>query len=314
MSHDTHVIDNVNKDLVGKSLQYYLDLAGDWVDPYGLPQVHNHDGFNVVRDDLIEIGSKGRFADLYVSRTKADHFVYVAPRVGYAGISLARVCAQYGRRLTLFAPASKQISEHQALALSYGAEMRFVRIASMPVLNKYAAEYAAETGAQFIPLGLKDPLVTAAIVKTCRNLAEKHGEPQEVWSAISTGVLSRGLQIGWPNAKFHAVAVARNLKAGELGRASVTSYPKPFQYECKTIPPFPSIKTYDAKAWETMQRFGSPGAWFWNVASELSNPLVPDIQRSILSQRDWNDLSDVSQSKQAIQWGVKQVQEPQHLQ
>ena len=44
MSHDNHVIDGVNKDLVGKSLQYYIDLIGDYESPYPVPVITEHEG------------------------------------------------------------------------------------------------------------------------------------------------------------------------------------------------------------------------------------------------------------------------------
>lgn len=301
MAHDNHVTDGINKDLTAYTREDYLAMADGWTDPFGVPTVERFDRFQVVRDDLIEVGSKGRFADLFVQRQTADHFVYVAPRVGYAGISLARICKKYGKRLTLFAPASKEISEHQALALELGAEMRFVRVAAMPVLNSYAAKFAEKVGAMFIPLGLKHPLVTAAVVKTCDQITQKYGEPMEVWSAISTGVLSRGLQIGWPNADFVAVAVARNLKSGELGRARVYSWPKPFAEPCTTVPPFPSIRTYDAKAWDVMQGHAKLDALFWNVAGEIVGQHFEKLRTSVPSARDWKDMSDLSPDKPAIQ-------------
>jgi len=302
MSHDTHIIDGINKDLQGTTREDYLLLAEGWVDPFGEPTIQKCNGFNVVRDDLIEVGSKGRFADLFVQKQSADHFVYVAPRVGYAGISLARICRKYGKKLTLFAPASKEISEHQALALELGAQLRFVRIAAMPVLNGYAKQFAVETGGMFIPLGLKHPLVTAAIVSVCDRITKTHGEPKEVWSALSTGVLSRGLQIGWPNAKFFGVAVARNMKAGESGRATVLSHPKAFTDPSDIEPTFPCIRSYDAKAWEFMHTHGaSEGAWFWNVAGEIKGTHTAELIRLTKSARDWTDKSDLSPLKPAAQ-------------
>jgi hypothetical protein len=299
MSHDTHVLDGINKDLQGKTREDYLALAEGWVDPFGEPTIQKSNGFSVVRDDLIEVGSKGRFADLFVQRQTVDHFVYVAPRVGYAGISLARICKKYGKKLTLFAPASKEISDHQALALELWAQLRFVRVAAMPVLNNYAKAYAEKVGAMFIPLGLKDPLVTAAVVNVCDRITKVHGEPKEVWSAMSTGVLSRGLQIGWPNAKFFGVAVARNMKAGEAGRATVLSHPKSFHDPSDVEPPFPCIRSYDAKAWELMQTQGTEGAWFWNVAGEIKGTTTEELKLVTKSARDWHDMSDLSPEKHA---------------
>jgi len=135
--------------------------------------------------------------------------------------------------------------------------------------------------------------VTAAAVKVAYNIAEKHGEPAEVWSAISTGVLSRALQIAWPNAQFNAVAVARNIKDGEAGRAKIWSHPKEFSQDVdrEYQPPFPSAMNYDAKAWEFMKKHGSPGAWFWNVGGNPM-PQDPELKFSINAQREWGEILD----------------------
>ena len=50
MPHNNHVIDGVNADLVGKDLNYYLDLIGDYVSPYPDPVVKTHEGVRVVRE------------------------------------------------------------------------------------------------------------------------------------------------------------------------------------------------------------------------------------------------------------------------
>ena len=141
------------------------------------------------------------------------------------------------------------------------------------------------------PLGLKHELVTAAAVKVAHTIAETHGYPDEVWSAISTGVLQRSLQIAWPDAKFHGVAVARNIKKGERGIAEVWSHPKAFTQDVdpKYNPPFPSAMNYDAKAWEFMKKNGTPGAWFWNVGGD---PKPKDINTKSLtkSERAWGEI------------------------
>jgi hypothetical protein len=131
-------------------------------------------------------------------------------------------------------------------------------------------------------------LVTAAAVKVAHDLAEKHGYPEEVWSAISTGVLQRSLQIAWPDAKFNAVAVARNIKKGERGSATIWSHPKAFTQDVdpQYNPPFPSAMNYDAKAWEFMTKHGSPGAWFWNVGGD-PKPEKADTKLLTKSYRDW---------------------------
>ena len=292
MSHNKHITDGINKDLTEYTRDWYLEQTANWVDPYGLPWVQEHEGFNIVRDDTI-VGSKCRFADHMMSTVKEDTIVYVQPRKGLAGVSILEAAKRYGKKVVLFMPASKEISDHQACCIERGAIPKFRRIAAMPNLNKMAKEYAEEVGGFFVPLGLYHPLVVAGVVRVADNIAQTYGEPKEVWCAISTGVLSRGLQIGWPNAKFYSIAVARNLKAGELGRSYVISDPLPFLRNEKKdwLPPFPSVYNYDAKVWKYMKHKGSKGAWMWNVGME---PELKDdtIYNTVDSKREWGELRD----------------------
>ncbi len=300
--HTNHVIDGINKDVgifgYERAKIYYLSLAKDWEDPYGLPVVETHDGVRVVRDDLI-VGTKARAADFLLSQTHQDTIVYVQPRVGLAGVSLIDAAKRRGKKVVLFMPASKRISYHQACTIERGAEPHFHKIAAMPVLNKYAKDWADAHNAAFIPLGLKHELTTAALVK----VASAIPEPGTVYCAISTGVLSRSLQIAWPEARFVSVAVARGLKAGELGRSEIRSHPYEFQKEEDEdkLPPFPTVRTYDAKVWRYIQaeRFppqAMPTAEYrkdmdflmWNVGTDpvLQDPTIFD---RVKSQRAWGE-------------------------
>jgi hypothetical protein len=308
MSHNNHIIDGVNKDLVGKSKQYYLDLAGDWTDPYGDPVVKKYDGVNVVRDDLI-VGSKVRGGDCLVSKIppEQDTIVYVQPRFGLAGVSILDVAKRHNKKVVLFMPASKRISHHQACCIEQGAEPKFARIAAMPNLNRIAKAWADERpNCFFVPLGLKHELVMAGFVKTM----SKMSEPDEVWSVISTGVLSRSMQIAWPNAEFHAVAVARNMKAGELGKAQVISAPEQFTQAVKgnDIPPFPTVLTYDAKAWRYVPKNTNRNILMWNVGTE---PKLTDetIYDQTHSKREWGDNRDLSCDRETASMAFVRVGE-----
>ena len=124
-------------------------------------------------------------------------------------------------------------------------------------------------------------------------------EPEEVWTVVSTAVLTRALQIAWPNATFHGVAVARNMKAGELGRADVISAPEPFTKAIKPEeePPFPSVNTYDGKAWRYIPKNTGRDILFWNVGTE---PVLNDetIYDTTNSAREWGDLRDYNNNEQ----------------
>ncbi len=291
MAHNNHIIDGINKDLILRSRPEWLSMTENWEDPYGLPKVEVHEGIRVVRDDYM-VGSKCRFADLLMKNTKEDTVVYVQPRFGLAGVSILEAADRYNKKVVLFMPSSKKISHHQAVCIERGARPIFHRIAAMPVLNKYAKEWAFENGAAFVPLGLKHELVTACAVRVVENLRREHGMPGHVWFAISTGVLGRALQIGWNTAQHHAVAVARNLKSGELGSASVISDPKSFtSKESKSeLPPFPTVSNYDGKVWKYIPKGKfSENHWMWNVGKEpvLVDNSLPD---RVDSYRDWGEI------------------------
>ena len=293
MAHNNHIIDNSNKDVEVLRLngvtnrhearEYYLNLAGDWEDPNPKPIIKVHDGVRVVRDDLI-VGSKVRGGDLLVSRIKEETLVYVQPRTGLAGVSILDVAKRHGKKVKLFMPSSKRISHHQACCIERGADYEFHRIAAMPNLNAIAKRWADQrTDACFVPLGLKHELVTAGFVK----VASQIPEPEEVWTVISTGVLHRALQIAWPNAKFHCVAVSRNMKQGEIGHENIISHPLPFTTPIKEdLPPFPTVNTYDGKAWKYIPKNTGKDILFWNVGTE---PKLKDetIYDRINSYRKW---------------------------
>ena len=293
LAHNNHVLDGINKDVgplysLEEAKDYFLKLAEGWEDPYGEPKITTHDGIRVVRDDYL-VGSKVRGGDCLISSLpeSIDTIVYVQPRTGLAGVSILDVAKRHNKDVMLFMPSSKRISHHQACCIERGAKVEFHRIAAMPNLNLIAQKWASErSNAFFVPLGLKHEKVTAGIVKTASQIEE----PEEVYVATSTGVLTRALQIAWPNAKFTSVCVSRNMKAGELGRATPISHPYAFtKEEDKDLwPPFPTIGTYDAKVWRFINKEEAKhkDILFWNVGTE---PELKDetIYDRINSYRDW---------------------------
>lgn len=300
MAHNKHVIDYTNKDVSNLLMEgvydrhdakeYYLNLAKDWTDPNPAPVVKVHEGVRVLRDDLL-VGSKVRGGDCLISSLpeSIDTLVYCQPRFGLAGVSILDVAKRHNKKVMLWMPSSKRISPHQAACIERGAEYDFLRIAAMPNLNAHAKKWADERdNAYFIPLGLKHEMVTAGFVK----IASQIPEPQDVWTVLSTGVLHRSLQIAWPNATFHGVAVARNMKAGEVGHDRIISHPLAFTQGLKEkdMPPFPCIAEYDAKGWAPAVQFKKDNpdrdVLFWNVGNEVA-PEDETIYDNINSYRDW---------------------------
>jgi len=283
-----------NKD--NKTIQQYLDICGDFKSEFPEFQLSHENGFTIIDESkACPVGFKARAGELLVQRAKQQGYkslVYVQPRRGYAGISLSYLCKKYDMELYLVMPSSKEISDHQALCIEYGAKPLFMRIAAMPNANNKAKKWAEEQDkCLYVPLGLQHELVTAGAVKSFYDFFSTIEHPENMWSVISTGVLSRALQIALPNTNFFNVAVARNIQQGELGRAKFYSYHKPFNSKSDLIPStFNCEDSYDSKGWDYMNRFGKPGDWFFSVAG---NAPKPTIDKSIIkSYRDWYDYKD----------------------
>ena len=280
MSHNKHTTDSAIRELTKDGITPKLleQMAEGWEDPFPEPVVEKIDlkqygkTVYVVRDDIPEMGSKARFGSLLFQRMREDTIVYIAPRVGWAAISLAKLGQMYNKRVILFAPACKIPSNHQRVAMELGADLRFYRVAAMPNLAIEAQAFAEKHGYLYAPLGLRHPLVTAAIYATVKKLMKgRRIQTTQMWCAMSTGVLSRGLQLALPTWEHHGVAVARNIQAGERGNAIIHSHPYNFtQDEMPALrPPFPSATNYDAKVWRYIMYEGSDGCWMWNVAGEI---------------------------------------------
>jgi hypothetical protein len=288
----------VNKYLTNnRNLDYYLNLADGWQDEAPAPDIKEFNGVTLWDDSVTGVGTKGRWGDLLFSKIQSDEVVYVQPRVGWAGISLSALAKKYDKKLTLFMPSSKQISDHQLICLERGAKPMFRRIAAMPVLNKYAKDYAEEIGATFVPFGLDHELVVAAGIKSTLQQWGNRTEPEDVVSVVSTGVLHRTLQIAFPNARFHGVAVARNLKDGEIGRSNTISYERAFlqnAYKAKELSlQIDSAPNYDMKGIEYMvyNRLSAPkkeSTLLWNVAGDIKPSFMK--HEEIDSFREWGEV------------------------
>lgn len=292
MAHDKHVIDGINKDInmIYPNKEAYLDLTKDFKSLLPEIIVKEHQGVKVVREDLtLKGGTKSRAGEFLISQIKKQTLVYVVPRVGHAGVAIMELAKLYNKDVIFFMPACKEISDHQANIINMGPkDVIFERIPAMPNLNRIAKKYADQNGFEFVPFGLNHPHTIAGFARVCEDLLKNYDEPEEMWSVVSTGVLTRGLQVGFPNAKMRGVCVARNMKHGELGRTEIISEPLPFLKDEKkhNLPDFNTVPSYDGKGWKYVPKDTGRNVWFWNVSGNIQAPENFDKSK-IMSWKEW---------------------------
>jgi hypothetical protein len=300
-------VSDINKDIpknmsLGRAKEMYLDEYGSFKSLLPFPAFYRcKDRPSVFILDFAKgpCGLKAYGAEKLIANLEHDTVAYAAPRVGHAPEAIAYLCEKYNKRGVFFAAASQEITPHQAVVLGYkGCELRFVRIPAMPTMNCWIKRWAAEYGAIALPFGLSGVKeVTAALVAMCEEHIILNGEPPEFYCAVSTGTMIRALQIGWPNALAYGVAVARNMKAGEIGEARVHSYHKSFYKKADKMPYFETTGSYDAKAYDHFLNNARPGSVFINVGSdkqiEKRLEFVPGWQ-NINAKREWGDMEAFS--------------------
>ncbi len=128
------------------------------------PIIKEHDGIKVVRDDLLDGGTKRRAFNVFVeSFPDVQEWVYASPREGYAQLSLAYACHDLGKKATVTVPKGK----HNWLtteAIRLGCNIIEVPMGYLTNIQAKARYYVEENeGAQLIPFGGDHPIIIDAM-------------------------------------------------------------------------------------------------------------------------------------------------------
>lgn len=265
--------------LYDETAEDYLKLIGNWVDPNPAPVISIHEGYHVVRDDLLSVGSKVRAGDYLIGHApeyqNIQEWVYgSSPATGYAQISLPFICNRYNKKAVIFMAerAMNNLHEYQKKGIELGAQYHWVPNGMLPVTQKRAKDYVAEqpNTRALLPIGVEHPTSIACLIRVARSLTIS---PKEVWSVGSSGTLSRALQFAFPEAEVHVVSVGHTMGQREVGRAIYHKSPYKFDKPVKKNhePPYPSAPTYDAKVWHVMKEYHETHerqepCLVWNVA------------------------------------------------
>lgn len=235
------------------------------------PIIEEHAGVLVVREDLLDGGSKIRFLPHIVEGAK--EIVFGGPFCGGAPYALSVYGRRKGVAVTLFYAKRKDLHWRQREAFKNGATIYQVPAGRMSVVQHRARTYAADHGALFLPLGFDIAHATEpfeAVMREARQRAQimAGGNLDEVWCATGSGMLARCLGRSFPNAAVHGVVVglrSRNSKQDFPPNVILHDCPYDFGESCFAPVPFPACLNYEAKAWEQMQTLGRGRRLFWSV-------------------------------------------------
>jgi hypothetical protein len=236
-----------------------------WIDEPAVIERHS-ERISVVRDDLLEGGSKQRFLPFLIDG--ADEIVYGGPFCGGAALALSVLGKHSGQRVTLVYAKRKQWHRRQLAAQANGARIIEVAPGYMTNVQAKARAYAAQAGALFLPLGFDLPRAEQPFVEFMRTVGRATGTPDQIWCAAGSGMLARCLGRAFPDSEIHAVAVglaSRHAAQAFSPNVILHACGYAFDKETTATAPFPSCPNYDRKAWEICVRESRGSVLFWNV-------------------------------------------------
>lgn len=225
--------------------------------------IQDLNGFQIVRDDLFQGGTKRRAFSRIIDSISESEFIYACDYYGHAAYAIALTAQEVGKSVMLFYLSPKQETDvfKKTIALP-NVKYEIVEGAKTQIeASKRAIEYANEHGAKFLPIGLDFPEFGVELEKVVKSA---NIQAPEIWCMGGSGTLGRALQRAYPNIPVNIVSVGTANFNG--GTNKIYKAPEKLDEDAEIKPPYPSSSHYDAKTWRFVLDHAKPGACIWNVA------------------------------------------------
>jgi hypothetical protein len=233
-------------------------------------RIEKHKGIYVLRDDLLEGGTKSILMEQMVKRNPhIKEYVYASPVYGGFQIALCAYCLKHGLKATIFCAKRAKKHPNTLKCESYGGKIVEVYPGYLSVVEKRAREYCEnKPDIKKIVFGAGTPENINVLATRVEKVVQKmKKEPDEIWVAVGSGTLVQSILQGTRTAKVYGVIVGADFELDDP-RLTLLKYPKPFEYESKLEVDFPSMANYDRKAFElclAKHKNGNERVLFWNV-------------------------------------------------
>jgi len=244
---------------------------------------HDNKKMYVIADDLLIGGTKQRAAIPFLNDliNKYNEFIYAGPVYGFGQIALSYACYLYRCKCTLFVEKRDKLYQLTERAKSYGAKVmevtssKSVNYTPLLEVQNAAKEYVKNTDKSYlIPFGFESDEFINYYVDALKESfpPDKINLIKRLWLVSGSSVLLRALTIFFPNVHFLIVQVGKNIWKEHVDWSRSTLYIAPEKFSDIAIrqPPYPSVKTYDAKLWQFVEQYGKDGDYIWNVGRDLS--------------------------------------------
>lgn len=207
---------------------------------------------NILRDDLIEGGTKRRGLEILLKDIPAGRIGYAGTVMGHGSLALAHACQDARKTAEIYIcgdnadPIIQKIAKTNAIIHLQEP---------MPVAALY--DFAKEKGSTILPPAFDMPEFEEALIKAVQDFDVR--EYSEIWTCAVTSTLTRALKRAFPDKVFKTVSVVKSTE-GDFAA------PEKYHQPAKVPPPYPSCPYTDAKVWQFAIKHAKPGALIWNTA------------------------------------------------
>jgi hypothetical protein len=233
-------------------------------------KIEKYYGINILRDDLLDGGTKSILLDgIEKQYPDISEYVYASPVYGGFQIALSAYCKKKGLKATIFCARRGTKHPNTLKCIELGANIIEVYPGYLSVVEKRSKDYCEKKSYvhKFV-FGANTPENINKITERAKKvLQELKSEPHEIWVAVGSGTLVKGILKAVKNSKVYGVLVGADFEYSHPN-LTLIKYPKPFETESRMNVEFPSMVNYDRKALELCLAHNRPlntDILFWNV-------------------------------------------------
>ncbi len=244
--------------------------------------------FFLIQEGYLPGGTKQRAFIPYLESTNYDVYIYAGPSSGYAQVALSIAAQQTGKIAVIFVEYSRGNAHLPEKARSWGAmlynvSMRkrdrngyFIEIpAPFRVVRQTAESYydkLLKSGIRvtMMPFGGGCEEITNFLRIRIGESLPVNFNPKRMWLVAGSGTILGVLSELLPTTFFEIVQVGNRIWPDQLpiNRSRLHIAPERFFNVAISQPPYPTVRTYDAKLWQFFEKFGQNGDYIWNVGKD----------------------------------------------
>ena len=225
----------------------------------------------VVRDDMIPGGTKQRAIDVFF-KGEGEEYIYAGPPTGYAQVALAQAGKKHKEKVTVFLSKRNYDTQATKKARRLGAKIIYTKNGmSLKDLQDHSVEYKnKKKNRVLLPFGLDSDKFVQRLVICIKEAWGRKRKPERMWLVAGSATLLKALHLVFPKCHFLIVQVGKKIWPDQLEGIKNTLYisPENFNDDAEIQPPYPTVKSYDAKLWRFVLEDGQDGDFVWNVAKD----------------------------------------------